>query len=99
MGGKPKTPQKTDEERKAERRAIEIQEEQLQLAKEQAAKPVPKPPKLLPLSPAPSQSSGDAFQAAQDAKKRALRRTNAGRGTLLAGETGGYGSRSATLLG
>lgn len=93
MGGSPKTPKPSDEQREMER----LQKEMLKLQLEQAKNPIKLPELKLPPPPPPPpppamQASADVVQAARDARRRALNRTNAGRGTIFAGET-------KTLLG
>lgn len=68
---------------------MELLERQLKLAERPIETPKIKPPK--PMAPAGiPQNSADASYAAQEARRRAMRRTNAGRNTLFAGETGGF---------
>ena len=50
-------------------------------------------------APLPSTTNQDTEFAATEAKRRASQRTNSGRGTLLAGETGGYKRMGGSLLG
>lgn len=50
-------------------------------------------------APLPSTTNQDTEFAATEAKRRASQRTNSGRGTLLAGETGGYKPRTSLLGG
>lgn len=98
MGGSPKPPQQTDEEEKAQRDQAELMRQQAEAANRPIKIPKIKPP--LPPPPPPTQSSQDVAQAEEDSRRKAYRRVNAGRGTLFAGETGGYGlGGSKTLLG
>lgn len=64
---------------------------------------VPIPPPAPPAPPPPSGTSADQIEAGNDAKRKAYQRTNAGRNTLFAGETGGYKAANLggakTLLG
>lgn len=102
MGGSAKQPKQTDEQRKNERLQRELMEQQLEDAKKPVAVPEIKLPKPLPPPPPPAvQGSADTLEAAQDARRKAARRTNAGRNTLFAGETGGYTKTGGnkTLLG
>ena len=97
MGGSAKPPKQTEAEK-------QMQEQQLALMRQQAeaaSKPIqiPKIEKPLPPPPPPGQSSADVAQAAEDARRKAARRTSSAKGTLFAGETGGYGGGSQTLLG
>lgn len=61
------------------------------------------PPPAPPAPPPPSGTSADQIEAGADAKRKAYQRTNAGRNTLFAGETGGFKQKSlggnSTLLG
>lgn len=94
MGGKP--PSQSSEQKRAQSLQISLLEKQL----EQSKDPLDLPRLKIPKPPAPPvvQNSKDVELAAAEARQRALRRTNTGRGTLFAGETGGYG-RKSTLLG
>lgn len=81
---------------------MKLMEEQLKQAKQPVVMPDIKPPKPLPPPPPPAgQVSGDVAQAEEDARRAAGRRTNTSRGTILAGETGGYRKLGggSTLLG
>lgn len=101
MGGSPSAPRETD----AQRKSREEQEELLELQKKQAEQPLDfNLPTFKPLPPPPPpavQTSSDVVQAEENARRAAARRTNTYRGTIFAGDTGGYqppvGSR--TLLG
>lgn len=97
MGGSAKIPKQSDDQRKMERLQQELMETQLEAAQRPMEFPEVTPPKP-PLPPAPpaGQTSADVAQAEQEARRRALRRTNSARNTLFAGETGG---RQKTLLG
>lgn len=96
MGGSPKTPKQSSQSKKAEALQIEVLQQQLEDAKKPVNLPKFDIPK--PLAIAPPQDSSDAGYAAAEARRKAMRRTNAGRGTLFAGETGGRGG-TRTLLG
>lgn len=97
--GKAKTPKQSDSSRESERLQISLLRQQLGDAKKPIVLPKLDLPKPLP-PPPPPQDSNDVQQASLDARRKAMRRTNAGRGTLFAGETGGYKSGGrATLLG
>lgn len=83
---------------------LELQLMQAQLAQANRKIEIPHvavPPAPLPPPPPPGASSSDALDAESDARRKALRRTNTGAGTLFAAETGGYlgGSPANTLLG
>jgi hypothetical protein len=58
---------------------------------------------VMQAAPSPTASSSDAQDAADEQRRKAMKRTNSARGTLFAGETGGYGGGtlggSKTLLG
>ena len=95
MGKSPKAPKQSGESKKLERLQTELLEQQLEDSKKPLE--VPKPPKPLPQL-APPREQDDQAYAVAEAKRRAMRRTNAGRGTLLAGETGGW-SGGKNLLG
>ena len=96
-GGRPRR------DRRAERLQRQLMREQLRQARRRIRIPdfhVPPPPP--PAAPPPSQTSSDVLDAEQQARRRARRRTNANRGTLFAGETGGYSpglGGGDTLLG
>jgi len=99
MGSHPKGP--TAQQQEAEALNLQLLKKQLADSKKPVSlgdfgaalsKPVP------PAPPPPSGTSADALEASNDAKRRAAQRTNAGRNTLFAGETGGYNS-NATLGG
>lgn len=95
MGGS-KPPGPSDQQQEAQALQIKLLKQQL----EDAEKPIELPQLKIPKPPAPPvlQTSKDAEAAALEARQRALSRTNAGRGTLFAGETGNYKPKS-TLLG
>lgn len=104
MASKPKGP--TKQQQQAEALQLQLLKKQLK----DSQKPVEMPagiaptPSAPPPPPPPSASSADALEAATDAKRKAYGRTNANRGTLFAGETGGFrGGRGTgggmTLLG
>jgi hypothetical protein len=101
MGGSPDPPKPTDEQQKAERLQRSLMEEQLKQAQTTALKL----PKLKPIPPPPppaTASSADVFAASEEERRRAAKRTNTAKGTLFAGETGGYRSSlggQKTLLG
>jgi hypothetical protein len=96
MGHSAKAPEVSDEQREMEKLQKELLEEQLRQAKNPLALPefkVPPPPP--PPPPPPTESSADAVEAEREARALAARRLNNTRGTLFAGDTGGY--RSSTL--
>lgn len=102
MGGSPKAPKTSDSQLKAESLQTELMQQQLKQAKanETLKLPVVKPFKPAPPAPPPTlQTSADAESASQQARRDAMRRTNSGRGTLFAGETGGAVGGQKTLLG
>ena len=98
-GGAPKV------NKKHEAMQYKLMQAQLKKANEKIKMPevhVPPPPP--PTPPPPDSSSQDVVDAEQDARRRAQKKTNAGKGTLFAGETGGYQAGTslggaATLLG
>jgi hypothetical protein len=97
--GKAKAPQQSSSSKRLESLQTEVLQQQLDDAK----KPIelPKFPVSKPLPPpAIPNTAADAAAAELEARKRAMGRTNAGRNTLFAGETGGYKTGGpATLLG
>lgn len=104
MGGSSKAPKTSDEQRRNERESLRIQQEQLKFAQKPLELPKVEASKPLPPQPPPaSTSSADVAAAEEEARRKALNRTNAGRGTLFAGETGGYKGQTLggqkTLLG
>lgn len=66
---------------------------------EAQAKAAATAPQPLPPPPPPTQDTGDIMQAQENARIQAARRTNTARGTLFAGDTGGYLGGGKTLLG
>jgi hypothetical protein len=94
--GRSKTPEQSSQSKKAEALQIKVLEQQIKDAKKPLVLPKIDIPKPLPPQ-APPQEGDDVAYASQETRKKAMRRTNAGRGTLLAGETGGMHRR--TLLG
>lgn len=104
MASKPKGP--TKQQQQSEALQLQLLQQQLAASKKPVEMPagIAPTPAAPPPPPPPSSSSADALEAANDNKRRAFGRTNANRGTLFAGETGGYrGGRGtgggATLLG
>ena len=104
MGSKPKGP--SAKQLKAEE--LQLQLLQKQLATSQQPLEMPSfaiPPPAPPPPPPPSASSADALEASTDQRRKAAARTNAGRNTIFAGETGGLGGmkqytgQPSTLLG
>lgn len=91
MGGSKKPPKQSDAAKANEELSTKLMEEQLKQAKTPLDIPNIAPPKPIP-PPAPPamSSSADVAQAQDSARQAALKRTNSGRGTLFAGETGGY---------
>jgi hypothetical protein len=104
MGGSPSTPSPDDS---LEKKQLELMQEQTDIAKqeagttEQEAEAAANAPKPLPPPPPPTQDVGDLMQAQENARIQAARRTNTARGTLFAGNTGGYKplGGAKTLLG
>lgn len=88
MASKPKGPSK--EQKQAEKLQLTLLQKQLAASE----KPL-EMPTLIPLAPAPppppppSATSADAVEAGQSQRRQAASRTNVGRKTLFAGETGG----------
>jgi hypothetical protein len=102
MGGSPKPPKPTDEQRKNEEAQRQMLEDQKKQAERQTLFQIPKIKPLRPPPPPAIQTSTDVAQAEEDARRMAAKRTNSARGTLFAGETGGYRSSlggQRTLLG
>ena len=97
MGGSAKPPQQSANQAKLEDLQMQSLKAQLDAAKKPIETPkfdIPKP--LPPLAPPIVQTQADQFQAAQDARRKAASRINAGRNTLFAGDTG---AGRQTLLG
>jgi hypothetical protein len=102
MGGSAKQPKTSDNQRKLEEAQLAELERQKKEAENAKPLEIPKAPKILPTPPPPSQMSSDAVDAAEEARRKAGQRTNSARGTLFAGETGGYAGAlggKKTLLG
>lgn len=98
MGGSAKPPKQTDEQKRSEALSYKLMQEQYRQAKNPLPLPEIKPPPPIPNVAPPAQTiSGEAEQAASAARRAAGNRTNAGKRTLFAGETGGY--KPKTLLG
>ena len=95
MGGSAKPPQESDEQKEMEKLQKELLEEQLRQAKNPLSLPEFKVPPPPPPPPPPMENSADAVEAEREARAQAARRLNNTRGTLFAGDTGGY--RSSTL--
>ena len=104
MGGSAKAPKQSASQTALERAQVEALERQKAEAEAKSKEPpiLPSAP-LPPPAPPVNQSSADTAQAEEAARRAALRRTNASRGTLFAGETGGYRAGALggqkTLLG
>lgn len=98
MGGSAKPPKASDKQEENERLSNALMREQLKQAKAPTVLPNVTPPKLLPSPPPPVLLSGEAANAAEDARRKAAGRTNTAKGTIFAGETGGY-KKPKTLLG
>jgi hypothetical protein len=99
--GKGKAPSQSSSSKKLEALQMETLQQQLDDAKKPVEIPKIEPVKPLPPPQIPN-SGADAAAAEMEARKRALRRTNSGRGTLFAGETGfqrGAMGGGSTLLG
>jgi hypothetical protein len=103
MGGSSKPPGPSDEQRKNEREMLELQKKTFEASQKPIKLPDIAPVKPLPPPPPPAQqSSGEVAQQAEEEKRKAARRTNTGRSTIFAGETGAYKQSlggSKTLLG
>lgn len=69
---------------------MKLMEKQLEQAENAKPLKIPKPPKILPMAPPVATFSADAAEADQEARRKAGNRMNTARGTLFAGETGGY---------
>lgn len=85
--GKAKAPSQSSSSKKLEALQMETLQQQLDDAKKPVVLPKIEPVKPLPPPQIP-QGSADAAAAELEARKRAMSRTNSGRGTLFAGETG-----------
>lgn len=102
MGGSPKAPKESDEQRKSREEQEKLMEQQRKSAEQQSLLKIPTIKPLKPPAPPATESSADVAAAEEDAKRSAAKRTNTARGTLFAGETGGYGNKlggAKTLLG
>lgn len=97
MGGSAKPPKPTDAQVKNEKLSAELMKAQLEAAKKPVVLPEIKPPTILPQSPPPIMLSGEAANAAEAQRRKAANRTNTGRNTIFAGETGGY-NKSKSIL-
>ena len=96
MGGAAKIPKESDDQRRSREQAYAIGQETLKQAKKPIDLPNITPPKPLLQPPPPVTLSGEAAQAAEDARRKAARRVNSANGTIFAGETGG--KKTKTLL-
>ena len=99
MGGSAKPPKQTDQQQKTEALSMQLMQEQLKQAKAPIVLPDVKPIKPIVPAPPPVTLSSDVAQAAEEARRKAARRTNASVGTIFAGETGGYSKTTKSLLG
>jgi len=102
MASKPKGP--STRQLKAEELQLQLLQQQLAASEKPLEMPmISAPPPAPPPPPPPSATSADAIQAGQDQRRQASQRTNVGRKTLFAGETGGGGNYGGggmkTLLG
>ena len=95
MGGSAKPPKASDDQQRNEKLSYELMKEQLRQAKKPIELPNITPPKPLLQPPPPVTLSGEAAQAAEDARRKAANRVNAAKGTIFAGETG---KKPKTLL-
>lgn len=88
MASKPKGPSKQQQQAEA----LQLQLLQKQLAASEKPLEMPSlmaPPPAAPPPPPPSATSADAIEAGQAQRRQAAARTNVGKRTLFAGETGG----------
>ena len=100
MGGSPKPPKQSDASKEQERLQTSLLKEQFEAAKKPTLMPTIAPVKVTP-PPAPPamEASSDVAEAQAAARRAAGKRTNTAKGTLFAGETGGYLGGKKTLLG
>jgi len=86
-----------------EQKQIELTQAQIDAANKPMVIPEIKESPVLQAAPSPTASSSDAQAAADEQRRKAMKRTNSARGTLFAGETGGFQGGtlggSKTLLG
>lgn len=99
MGKNPKAPAQTPAQIEAERLNNELLRTNLANAKKPAAVPDLRAPEATLLAPAPARNAADVLAAEEAARKKSGKRTNAGRGTLFAGDTGRASTGMKTLLG
>ena len=105
MASKPKGP--SAQQQRNERLQEELMRKQLAASNQPLELPsMAAPPPAPPPPPPPSGTSADVLEAGTDAKRKAFQRTNASRGTLFTGESGGYKATASgntggqkTLLG
>lgn len=97
MASKPKGPSAQQQRNEALqeqllRKNLKASEKPMHLPEMTPPAPAPPPP------PPPSGSSADVLEAANELKRKAGQRVNSARGTLFAGETGGYHKTGGTTL-
>lgn len=92
-----KAPKQSKQSKRNERLQGQVLEKQLKDSQEFEMPEFPTPEPVLPAPPLPSVTSSDTIDAARRTRQQAGKRTNSGRGTIFAGETGGY--RAAGLGG
>jgi hypothetical protein len=92
-------PGPTEQDKILKEKQITLLNQQIADAKKGIEFPSFSLPKAQKPAPLPNTTNQDTEFAATEAKRRAAGRTNSGRGTLLAGETGGYKRMGGSLLG
>lgn len=101
MASKPKGP--SAKQLKAEELQLQLLQQQVAASQKPLEMPgLVAPPPAPPPPPPPSGTSADALEAGTDQRRKAAQRTNVGRKTLFAGETGGMKQATGggqTLLG
>ena len=82
-----------------QRKQMELIDEQLKAARSPVELPELDLPKALPPPPPPMAGNAESAYKAEEQRRRAGRRTNAGRGTIFAGETGRSLGGKKSILG
>lgn len=88
MGKAPSAPKQTPAQLEAERLNNELLRVNLANARKPANVPDLRVPEATLFAPAPARNAADVLAAEEAARKKSAKRTNTGRGTLFAGNTG-----------